>query len=294
MPEGLFQPDFDIRRLTIDPVLKKSERFEIEKTIDETTWQFLLTSLKLYKDNELHRLPGIASDMKLIFPERASDLELTDAFWNDCMTYLKHLEQVYGRDTNADSKKRFLLNIITTLSNMKILFPERSLADRIDQVAVNNLLAEYNDPETIDPGLKLLFDLKILTGKDPIDFSRPSIKEALRLDIQQSRQYARDNEADHSPVWGHLARRAAMVKICLGNNFNNEDITEDDWQHMEQELKVRTADQLLTAEMLADLALHMKILAANGVTVTDRGIVFREKPLSVDTPVESMPEQRGF
>jgi hypothetical protein len=297
MPEGLFdQPDTHIDHLVIDSPKQEQARFDAQHAIDEETWQRLHEALESSERSSAESLMGAACDFLLIFPEKRAELKLTENFWRTCLDYLKTLENMYHaaeKRESMDNKIRSVEFIVTALSELKTLFPGRDSVE-INQAAIDEALIARNSPDEFSTGLKLFMDLKILTGHDQIDLSKPEIVEALKQEVPAVRQYVIDHSHEHGWVWGHFARRVAMARVCLGDRFNSNDITEDDWYNMKEELKVRKSNPDEEIELLTNLVANMKILAADRVVVTEGGLELIMPKVQFEESLPELPEQRGF
>jgi hypothetical protein len=297
MPEGLFGPEIDIRHTAVEGPRKSERPFVVEHVVDEETWQQLSEQLKVLWQRELNIdcIP-LAYSMHLIFPERASDLGLDEEAWRRCQEMLKFMKGGDAGDTTRSERERNFLQLLRETARIKTLFPERANELTLDPTKLDRFLGSLQTANDISNARGELSALKIILGKDPIDLSRPEVVETVQGYITTARKFVAMGKTDSGRKWRTFAKSAADIRICLEENFDPRVLSENDWHTWNEELARCKIDSRLDrfGRGFAELAAYMKILAADGIRVTDQGIEFLARPTTDLGAAQELPERRAY
>ena len=278
-----FNPEnINIHDLTIEEPEKESELlFDVERDITEQEWQKMKKELADRKRGSLHTFLEEAMKMKIIFPERADELTLDDEIWNMAKKLPK----------STEDKGSFA----AILMELKVLFPERmeeieldnrkleSMGKELNRLKENIIFTQNYSASTFfafATRMKVVFPeefdkLKLL---DPIE----DITQSMKGYLKEKRQLK---------DWQTFLPAAVNFKILYPENVDELNLDTVFWKEIKSEMH-KTHRR---GWEISDFASALKILAAEEVGVTDKGLeVNMRKSDSAEPQSIELPEQRKF
>jgi hypothetical protein len=298
MPEGLFGSDIDIRLLAIEtPEKPREAMLDMAEIVDPATWEIV----KNYLDNlwqerrfEIENKLYYTARACLICPEGQGVpvIESAEA-WDKTREYI--IDEPRGKLEDARGyfeKIQTLHDRLAPAALAKIIFPRKmtDVTDFDDDIQTAMQLLK-NGQRFIGGQNKLLdlcWTLKVLTGRDVVDFSVPELKSQIQATLDDS-IYAPDDD------WTSLAHFFARARIVLGENYDKSLLAQPNWERMMRSLLgYRERGGNLIGTFVRGAA-DMKILAADKVNVTAEGIEIIMPKIAEPAGAEAgLPERRSF
>lgn len=281
----------NIKDLTIEDPEKKVETssvvFNPERDVTEDEWDEMKTEFLKNIENSKYitnRLDSLTDAvwMKILFPERSDELNLTENLWDD-------LKSIYDSEFRSEYTS-------DTLMKMKILFPEKfnefkpDLASQFDKMKWESMkeeLAKYKK-ESLEDEFSPTSNFSELARKMKIAF--PEKVQELGLDDEianQMKRYINDNK----DRWYNFLTNAANFKILFPERTNELNLDDKFWKNAKKVYK--TGCQGLNPSFFAE---SLKVLAAEKIDITDNGLEFTmpTKAESIQSANPEIPEQRNF
>jgi len=273
--EKTLRNNINIKNLAIEQPQRKEDYFDAKKEVSNEDWDSMKKVLEYYyESNHDSDFFEIAEDMKIIFPERESELNLDDVMWNEMARGL--------RNTGGYSIVR----------KARVLFPERlksvySLDDgdwgeikhwclEFDELYSGNFedfikkvrFAFYLFPERI-----MELDLENTMWDD----AKKIIEEYRTKDIEKFVYYL------------------AQAKLIFPNKVKRSTVEPEIWSLGREKLQNHRLGNKWKS--FAALAATMKILAAEQIQITDKGLEVlmpkSKKDFKTKT-TESLPQTKKF
>jgi hypothetical protein len=296
---GRLDQEIDITQLGIETPGQMPSHlwYEIERDLTPEMQDNLFAQIGVWRErihDDSHTYFDAAVNMKLLFPERASELGLDQEVWGI-------LKQKAGNDISQESVVRpnspngpsdagsppaFRLR---TLYCAKVLFPQKWGEFGIDKpredviVRKISLLLNHEDFHTSSSSLANAFYAKALF---------PHRRQEFNFGEQASLRWQREIEHQKKEgMWLDLARRAAYFKFVFPEKMDKIIIEESDWENMRQDLTSSTWPW----DTRRELPLYLKMLAAEKVVPSSKGIDIIMPPRPDEDETElSVPEGRNF
>ena len=239
---------------------KEGKIFELK----DGDWKWTKENLeKIHKKDHHSTFIERAAETKIIFPEKASELNLNEEDW-------KETEEVLYKD------KRYR-DYFKTAANAKILFPEKILEEISRESYMNEwFLSERAFKEQEKELLKYLdreddflsFSEKATALKiiHPERLPKVHVVKKYWPSIIEGIEKHRENGD-----WWKFSQQAANAKIIFPEKASELNLNENDWQGMNHILEeCRDKDDLWKS--FSQQAKNMKILAADKVEVDENGL----------------------
>ena len=269
----MFKPDrINIHELTIEEPEKPSELpFDPERDITEEDWKGMRQALEASRKNVGDFFPQ-AMAIKLLNPREKIDVD---------EEYVHLAKRKLKRDLENLKDFSFLENA----SSVKMFDPQvrRYFSKKSWQEIIEYIKAWKNSKnwsvfldyaksiKIIDPSAEINFDVSEEDNNDMLDW----LKE----------QKTPDGWKDFTVNAANM--RIFDPKLELG-------LDKEAWQAMKAQLEVYQRDH--NWKRFSDMAMKMKILAAEELKVTDKGleITMRKKKASLSSLVPPLPETKQF
>jgi len=263
-----YNPDrINIHELTVEePEKQEGLPFDPERDITEKGWNYLKSEFESQHDGNLWFFSYTASQLKILDP--LFDLRITPEIWEsfgDSLNAIRH-HTVKNWDNFSATAAR--MKIIDNDKNLNINQNDwRSMQQKLDKLRKQRLWGAFAVHAA---------SMKILDPR--IDFK---VDEETRRDMIKEIK----NETTFASIF---AEHAAAMKI-LGIAF---EVDKFFWRMMQEELKEEQAQ----GKSFSKLAVDMKILVAEEVEVTDKGLeITMPKPKEdLKQGIQHLPEVKQF
>jgi hypothetical protein len=264
-----------------EPAPEAELPFDVERDITPEDWKRIEPFLAESREKgEWGFFAWRASAMKLLFPKRVEELGLDNEAWAGTK---KQLEQYrYSDDMTGRSVFYHLA------ANMKVLFPERTDELKLDEETWENMRSDLRSnlekPLTWSLEYHHLYYMALLFPEKMNELLNDKVRnvavESFKEDLKRGLVL--------------MVERGAQLRVILGELTSQQlGFGPEEWREMTDSLEDSRIGKPVS--FLFD-ATHMKILAAEKVEVTDKGleINMRRKKDSLTTAAAEMPEQRNF
>ena len=275
----------NIKDLTLEePEKKEGLPFDVERDITEEDWKKLIDTLSGYRvGGEWYEFGWQAMAMKIIFPDKFSDVALDETVWHEMKKRL---------DGWRIESRWNIEGLIWHTCQMKILFPER--------------VGELNLNEGLWEGIKIaitrdrlghlwraladkLIAAKILFPEMISELHFDEFDEEVWREIKKEMDSSRA-----AGNWEVFSWRAVALKFFFPKRVQELGLDAKAWQGMEDMLPQYQAD-----DAQRDFAVHamlMKLLAAEEINITDKGleIIMQKKDPEFKEETPPMPQARKF
>ena len=269
----------NIKDLTLEePEKKKSELpFDPERDITEEDWKRVRESLLSIRQEEHPEFtyPELVKSVKILFPERVSEFNFDDDFlW---------------RRTKLWSQRHGLPSLLDYVFEIKLAFPERISELNLDKLQeINKHIEVYRQRNDWAMFASAAMKMKILF---PERIAELHLDETAWVGMKEELEQLRTPD-----LWGYFAKRAMAMKILYPEKSSELNLDSHAWEGMKQDLEKCRAQEHKTWWHISEQAIAMKILVAEEIKITDKGleiIMPKEKPVFKEE-VPSMPQRRKF
>ena len=274
-----FDPEtINIRRLAVESPKKTELLFDAEQEISNEEWKILKDSLfRNYFPSpagaQLIGFTKLATELKILFPERLSDLEIDSASWEAVKTRLEEYKSDKGWGDFTE-----------IVANLRVLYPERfstlDLGEKAWQVGVESL-HQLEGIWVTDHALrlKILFPEKF--SSLDLDFVWKNLKEGIG-------EIRKDDEFGYKSFFEVLAK----ARILFPERYAELRPSPRDWSVMKECFEGMRENKEWWS--FAKVAASMKILAAEEVSITKNGYEIK-MPGDESFKHDSLPpEKRKF
>lgn len=255
------------------PEEKPKVYFDAEKEVTADDWEKMKTALEVCRQSEdWDGFIAIAVDMKIIFPERAEELNL-DKFDKETLERIAAQFPYYSSQDDP-SNATMVYDFGKRALKMKILFPEKSklifdekretgFESRIKELRrLTDNVIEAGDSGSAENMAKFAFP-DLAKKLQPMDEKRKTRIEGL---LKEKLDYAREKG-----FWSEFFRAAAYEKL-LHPFIVQPNLNGNDWESMKKENASGKQRWVSPSSSLAQRVANMKILAAEKVEITDNGL----------------------
>lgn len=290
--ESYFEKEkINVKSLAIEEPEKKPElTFDPEKEIAKEDWERYKERLNWTRENNVWReFVHSAADMKLLFPDRISELNLGGTDWQGMKKMLEEF-----RKPSAVARGAFLL----VAEDMKFLFPQRikelNITEDIWQENVNWALNLYDQRFG---GGSIRWQQFAESAKN-LKMIFPERASELHLDetawrgmMGRLKEFQEKTAKNSSVPEVEFIELAANMRILMPERFNEvSGVVKTRWQEIKSYWeKIQRKPP--------DMTVNMKILAAEEVKITDKGLeIIMQKPKKDEFKTETppLPEIRKF
>lgn len=254
---------------------KEDMRFDPEKDISNEEWQ----KMKEYLDEigpDEQDYYKYAAYMRLLFPERFSELGIDDRLWD--------------RMVGAYNSIRPSTVLLEMLTCAKILFPDRQiLEDPNYDEKKKQMLSVLREDRNFDFQSHSIVDYYIIAEnivakmicdtQERDDF--PSLNDDVFEDLKKAWKGAYKKKE-----WIWCIHVGSDIKILFPEKFSELGVDDEFWRQAKEEI----GHELKDVERLV----KMKILAADKVEVTDQGLEIEMLKKSLTEKKTSRPERKSF
>jgi len=268
-------PDEDIKihDFSVEAEEVEKLKFDAESEISGEVWRKLKDSLERCRENSWIGFDEKAFALKILFPDRASELGLNDDAWQGMNTKLEK-----ERENNH-------LNFVEQAMRLKILFPERISEldlDSVQQIIEDELIIwRHSDREVV---IILALSSKIIFPEKTLEFD---FDDEDWREIKEKLEDYRDNEQ-----WLLFAQQAMRLKILFPERISELGLDDKTWKIMKDLLKNYCKDKRWGS--ITNLAMYLKVLAADEVKVTDQGLELVMRKQDFKQERKPRPERREF
>lgn len=269
----------DVKKLAVEePEKKPALPFDPEKEISLDDWR----NSKTYLENtRMGNYYGKWADfgqramvMKLLFPERTTELNLKGKDWEEMK---KQLETSY-RHIGGEK------NIINQLMALKILFPEKF--SKLKPEEYWDVMKTQLDSNWKNGNADWVGKMKVIFPERALELKIDNVF----LDNAKRRL----NTLKSPALLDMWALQAMYMKIIFTEEVAELELDSKDWERMKKELD--TDRRHNSWEAFLRRALRMKIFAAEKVEITEKGleIVIQKESPELKTEAPPFPEKRKF
>lgn len=292
----LTEEDLNIKDLSLEqPRDESGLEFDVNREITKEDWQKMKEYLETAtKDKLQSNFLKVASAMLLLFPERKSELGLTEEKWQKCV-------KLVAKELQEHLSIRTML-----LAQLKQLYPEKflemppELAEELTWTPALPLEVS----KMVDEGMKDFSPLHLAaeakTTFPEIDFgrnfSRVHIKQLAQM-IEREKELRRTaikgNPIQPKATWGGIVAHIAKFRILFPEYVDDVAITKADLKGIKKSMAEdrRRNDYAY----LAIVASNLKMALAEKVVPTDNGLVIvdRKEP-KLNELAGPLPQTKKF
>ena len=271
----------NIKDLTLEePEKKRGLPFDPERDITEEDWEGMKNDTK--KDRAEHMWYFFAKkvmSMNILLPEKMEELDLkNEETWQGMRDYLKKLLK---EGSSSD-------HLVSYATAMKIIFPERFSEFYVGGEVwegMKNRLNREREAANWWAFAILALEMKILFPDRSSEFLDDTAREGMEKLLKKMRS---------EKIWYNYFQQAMQAKVLFPDRASDLYPDKTAWKEIKEHLMRARTDS--RGETFLEIAMHMKLLAAEEIKITDQGleiIMPKENPeFKEETP--PMPQTRKF
>lgn len=258
----------------VEPIRRERIGFSVERDINEEDWQGILTH---FPKQNIDEMLMIANDIKFLDAHKVPN-EIDNTLWE---TAKLHIENYYRR-----YNLWFTNSFPDFAAQLKMLYPERlselNLTER-EWIGMKKELDGYGNEDSLKDFAQQAVNMLILYPEKRDEMGIDKVQERLLAEIQQRKE-----------TRNIFAVTLAAKHRILFPETSGVLPTKDDWILYHELLQ---ADRINPRRsMFRKIAVSMKILAADHVEITDKGLELVMPKAKVETHqrLPELPSVRKF
>jgi len=259
--------DVKIQDLKLEISESQGPRFDPETEISDEQWDVMKKALESIRSGgDWHRYADMVSDVVLLFPDRIDQLNLSNEVFDGLVETL---------DSTTGSQ------ILESLLALKILFP-----NRFDEVLIGDV-----EWDKIDDSIALSASVGDQAfGSSYFKIVFPDRVEKLDLTNEFcDRIIEAIDKMKEEKSFNSLSYFLKYIRILFPDRFEKMSLDDRTWNTMKRQAESRRTIKTYVADLL-----NLKILAAEEIKITDKGIEMIVEKSDFKQEKKPRPERKKF
>jgi hypothetical protein len=293
-----FDNRINITQLSLEQPEHKGETFNLERDMDERARQCIKNALLEWRLEDDGMFIDLAKDAVILDPGPNTKADyFSDDDWDDFKQIAKD-ELLNLDDLDVDSlaaHDAFGEGFSDKMAALKIIDPDRASELNADDNLHNKMLELYNfivneseEEDHFKKQLRLASCIKILFPQHSSEWSRHTDQGRHEYNIGT----VLVRMLEKGQQWTAFAAASSQMRLLFPEDWKESNVRPEHWQDMRATLEgFRQRDK---GASYAELAANMKILAADKVTISERGLEIIIPTVTLKEQTLNLPEQRNF